>query len=36
MTQSLAITDYLDSLAEAKTRFGLSYRAYAMFLKLDR
>lgn len=27
MTQSLAITDYIDSLAEAETRFGLSYRS---------
>ncbi|MEA5453067.1 type I restriction endonuclease subunit R [Leptolyngbya sp. CCNP1308] len=27
MTQSLAITDYIDSLAEAETRFGLSHSA---------
>ena len=27
MTQSLAITDYIDNLAEAETRFGLSYRS---------
>lgn len=27
MKQSLAITDYIDSLVEAETRFGLSYRA---------
>ena len=27
MTQSLAITDYIDSLAEAETWFGLSYRS---------
>jgi hypothetical protein len=27
MAQSLAINDYIDSLAEAETRFGLSYRS---------
>lgn len=31
MTQSLAITDYIDSLAKAEARFGLSYRSDAAF-----